>query len=50
MELKPTEMLCPTICILLVQAGVVVYKWWKGDRDPHGALLSGKPNVWARKV
>lgn len=31
-------------------AGVVVYKWWQGHRDPHGNLLSGKPNVWARKV
>ena len=31
-------------------AGVVVYKWWQGHRDPHGHLLSGKPNVWARKV
>ncbi len=31
-------------------AGVTVYKWWQGERDPHGGLLSGKPNVWARKV
>lgn len=31
-------------------AGTVVYKWWQGHRDPHGGLLSGKPNVWARKV
>jgi len=30
--------------------GVTVYKWWQGERDPHGNLLSGKPNVWARKV
>ena len=29
---------------------MVVYKWWQGERDPQGRLLSGKPNVWARKV
>ena len=37
-------------CDHVFAAGVVVYKWWQGHRDPHGHLLSGKPNVWARKV
>lgn len=31
-------------------AGQTVYKWWKGERDIRGNVLSGKPNVWARKV
>ena len=31
--------------------GIAVHKWWEGQRDPRGNLLSGgKPNVWARKV
>ena len=38
------------LCVCKGWGSIAVHKWWEGQRDAHGRLLAGKPNVWARKV